>query len=98
MMKYLPAKTGFLILFTLFGNFVFAQNKADTSKRYNKKSFRTWSIGLHGGAMSHFTPFNDKLNGAYKTTQAEWGYGAYVKKQILPGFGLQADFLAGEVA
>ncbi len=96
-MNYLLKKVGFLLAFTILTNLLFAQTSADTSKRYEKKSFRTWSIGLNAGVTSPFTPFNDRRNGDYKTTQAEWGYGAYIKKQILPGFGLQADFFAGEV-
>ena len=96
-MKSLLRKFGFLLAFTLLANFLFAQNASDTTKRYQKKSFRTWSIGVNGGILSHFTPLNDKRNGDYRTTEVEWGYGAYIKKQILPGFGLQADFLAGEV-
>ncbi len=69
----------------------------DSTGRFEKKSFRTWSIGLNGGILTHYTIFNGPRNGDYKTAQSDWGYGAYIKKQILPGFGLQADFLAGEV-
>lgn len=76
----------------------FAQNfDSDTTKRFEKKSFRTWSIGLNGGMLTHYTPFNSKSNGDFSTPQENWGYGGYVKKQILPGFGIQADFLAGKV-
>ena len=78
-------------------NLVAQQMSMDSSKRYDKKSFRTWSIGLNGGTTSHFTPFNNRKNGDFRTTQYDWGYGGYIKKQILPGFGLQADFLAGEI-
>jgi OOP family OmpA-OmpF porin len=96
-MNVLVKKFAFTIAFAMMANFLFAQNTTDTTKRYQKKSFRTWSIGLNGGILSHFTPLNDRRNGDFKTTEAEWGYGGYIKKQILPGFGLQADFLAGEV-
>ncbi len=96
-MKFLLKKAGLLLALTLLSCFAFAQNQSDSTKRYAKKSFRTLSVGLHGGVLSHYTPFNDKRNGDFRTTQAEWGYGAYIKKQLLPGFGLQADFLAGEV-
>ncbi|RYE27425.1 MAG: OmpA family protein [Sphingobacteriaceae bacterium] len=75
----------------------FAQSNSDTTKRFEKKSFRTWSIGLNGGMLTHFTPFNNALNGDFRTPQETWGYGAYVKKQILPSFGIQGDFLAGKV-
>lgn len=70
---------------------------SDTTKYFDKKDFRTWSIGLNGGMLTHYTPFNGKSNGDFATPQESWGYGGYIKKQILPGFGIQADFLAGKV-
>jgi OOP family OmpA-OmpF porin len=77
---------------------VFAQDiTSDTTTRFSKKDFRTWSIGLNGGMLSHYTPFNNRNNGDFATAQEDWGYGGYIKKQILPGFGVQADFLAGKV-
>ncbi|WP_367866524.1 OmpA family protein [Pedobacter sp. WC2423] len=77
---------------------LFAQDvNSDTTKRFEKKDFRTWSIGLNGGMLTHYTPFNSRGNGDFSTPQESWGYGGYIKKQILPGFGIQADFLAGKV-
>jgi OOP family OmpA-OmpF porin len=77
---------------------LFAQDMtSDTTKRFDKKDFRTWSIGLNGGMLTHYTPFNGNSNGDFRTPQESWGYGGYIKKQILPGFGIQADFLAGKV-
>ncbi len=77
---------------------LFAQNmNSDTTKRFEKKSFRTWSIGLNGGMLTHFTPFNNASNGDFRTPQETWGYGGYIKKQILPNFGIQADYLGGTV-
>ena len=77
---------------------LFAQDvNPDTTKRFEKRSFRTWSIGLNGGMLTHYTPFNNRTNGDFSTPQESWGYGGYIKKQILPGFGIQADFLAGKV-
>ena len=77
---------------------LFAQDMtSDTTKRFDKKDFRTWSIGLNGGMLTHYTPFNSRTNGDFATPQESWGYGGYIKKQILPGFGIQADFLAGKV-
>jgi len=69
----------------------------DSTTRFQKKEFRTWSIGLNGGILTHYTPFNGADNGDYHHPQVSWGYGGYIKKQILPGFGLQADFLAGTI-
>src|SRR6187402_3211075 len=75
----------------------FAQDKTDSTTRFQKKQSRTWSIGINGGMLTHYTPFNGDNNGDFKTPQEAWGYGGYIKKQILPGFGIQADFLAGQV-
>src|SRR5690606_34332171 len=36
-------------------------------------------------------------NNDYQTPTENWGYGGYIKKQIIPAFGIQADFLAGHV-
>jgi OOP family OmpA-OmpF porin len=69
----------------------------DSTDRFQKRDFRTWSIGLNGGILTAATPFNGENNGDFRSPQISWGYGAYIKKQILPGFGLQADFLAGTV-
>ncbi|MES2809369.1 MAG: OmpA family protein [Bacteroidota bacterium] len=69
----------------------------DSTDRFQKRDFRSWSIGLNGGILTAATPFNGENNGDFRSPQISWGYGAYVKKQILPGFGLQADFLAGTV-
>ncbi|WP_069658486.1 OmpA family protein [Arcticibacter eurypsychrophilus] len=77
---------------------LFAQEmSSDSTTRFDKKSFRTWSIGLNGGVLTHYTPFNSKTNGDFMTPQESWGYGGYIKKQIVPGFGIQADFLAGKL-
>lgn len=77
---------------------VFAQDgMSDSTANFSKKDFRTWSIGLNGGMLTHYTPFNSRSNGSFATPQESWGYGGYIKKQILPGFGIQADFLAGKV-
>ena len=77
---------------------LFAQDMdAQSSEKFSKKYFRTWSIGLNGGMLTHYTPFNGKSNGDFSTPYEEWGYGGYIKKQIIPGFGIQADFLAGKV-
>jgi len=76
----------------------FAQGKSsDTTQRFQKKSFRTLSIGINGGMLTHYTPFNGPSNGDFRTPEEKLGYGGYIKEQILPGFSIQADFLAGKV-
>lgn len=99
-MKLLVKRTTAIIALALITSGAMAQMStatSDSAMRFAKKSFRTWSIGLNGGILTHYTIFNNQRNGDFRTAQSDWGYGGYIKKQILPGFGLQADFLAGEV-
>jgi len=97
-MKSNITKTAMIVSLVGLSSQLFAQDmSSDTTKRFDKKSFRTWSIGLNGGMLTHYTPFNNRSNGDFYTPTESWGYGAYVKKQIVPGFGIQADFLAGKV-
>lgn len=74
----------------------FAQNSTSEDGRFSTKKFRTWSIGAHGGVLTPYTIFRG-ANNDYETPTENWGYGGYIKKQIIPAFGLQADFLAGHV-
>lgn len=76
---------------------LFAQESTpEATDRFSKKDFRTWSIGLHGGMLTPHTIFRGK-NNDFSTPTENWGYGGYIKKQIIPSFGIQADFLAGNV-
>jgi len=75
---------------------LFAQDSTSAADRFSKKDFRTWSIGLHGGMLTPHTVFRGK-NNDFSTPTENWGYGGYIKKQIIPSFGVQADFLAGNV-
>jgi OOP family OmpA-OmpF porin len=91
-------KTALMLSLVGLSSSLFAQEmNSDSTQRFEKKSFRTWSIGLNGGMLTHYTPFNNRTNGDFATPQESWGYGGYIKKQIVPGFGIQADFLAGKV-
>lgn len=67
-----------------------------SSSRFAPKNFRTWSIGVHAGVLTPYTIFRGETNDFNKPME-NWGYGGYIKKQILPAFGIQADFLAGYV-
>ena len=65
--------------------------------RFSSKDFRTWSIGVNAGILTPYTPFRGATND-FNLPQEHLGYGAYIKKQIIPSFGIQADFMAGKVA
>lgn len=60
-----------------------------------KSDFRTWSIGVHAGSVSAYTPFQGKED--WHTQKINFGYGAYLKKQILPSWGIQANFFRGQI-
>ncbi|MDR6782504.1 OOP family OmpA-OmpF porin [Pedobacter africanus] len=69
---------------------------AQDSGRFSEKSFRTWSVGVHGGVLSQNTIFNGKERD-FQTAKETIGYGGFIKKQVLPSLGIQADFLRGKV-
>ncbi|OOQ62171.1 OmpA family protein [Mucilaginibacter pedocola] len=103
-MKTNLKKASMLLTGLMVGSKLFAQtpDTTGTTKDYVQPfsggdSFRTWSIGVHGGVLTPYTIFGTKGQQDFRTPQAEFGYGGYIKKQILPSFGLQADFLAGKV-
>jgi len=95
-------KTVLLAAALLAGTQLFAQT-TDTLNTTNyvrpfspENSFRTWSIGVHAGSVSGYTPFRGKDD--WHTDNIKFGYGAYVKKQILPSWGIQANFFRGQLA
>ncbi|RBQ07720.1 OmpA family protein [Pedobacter miscanthi] len=78
---------------------LFAQETPTTTSttgRFSPTEFRTWSIGVHGGLLTPRTIFGNS-NHQFQTPVEHIGYGGYIKKQILPQLGIQADFLAGKV-
>jgi OOP family OmpA-OmpF porin len=79
----------------LFAQETPATTSTTTGTRFGEKSFRTWSVGVHGGILSPNTIF-----GAGSVRAREFksiGYGVNVRKQLLPSLGLQADFLRGDI-
>jgi OOP family OmpA-OmpF porin len=103
-MKTNLKKASLLLTGIMVGGKLFAQSP-DTSaaaKDYVKpfsggNQLRTWSIGVNGGLLTPFTIFGSNNKQDFTHPQEQIGYGAYIKKQILPSFGLQADFLRGKV-
>ncbi len=82
-----------LACMALMPTVVMAQNTDSSVKPFTPaSSFRTWSVGVHGGLLtpSVFFGKND-----YSQWKSDVGYGIFVKKQILPVFGIKADFLRG---
>jgi OOP family OmpA-OmpF porin len=103
-MKTNLKKATMLLSGLMVGSKLFAQTP-DTSaaaKDYVKPfsgggQLRTWSVGVNGGLLTPFTIFGSNNRQDFTHPQEAIGYGAYIKKQILPSFGLQADFLRGKV-
>ncbi len=60
-------------------------------------AFRTWSVGVGAGALSTNSIFASNYRQDFTSPKVQIGYDAYIKKQILPSFGLQAGFLAGKL-
>jgi len=85
----------------LIGGKLFAQSPdAGTPPNYvtpfsPESAYRTWSIGIHGGSVSNYTIFQGKED--WHTQKVNFGYGAYIKKQILPSWGIQANFFRGQI-
>ncbi len=96
-MKTLP-KIALMLSLASATTTTFAQEIIVTAEeaRFSITNFRTWSVGLHGGVLTPYTVFRGQSND-FDTPTENWGYGGYIKKQIIPSFGLQADFLAGHV-
>ena len=57
-------------------------------------SFSTWSVGINAGVLAP-TVLSGKND--FTNWKLDLGYGGYIKKQIWPAFGIQADFLAGKL-
>lgn len=92
-------KSTMLIALLGLSSQLFAQETPTTTTstgRFSPTQFRTWSIGVHGGVLSPNTIFNGK-DRDFQTANEKIGYGGYIKKQILPSLGIQADFLTGKV-
>ncbi|MGY3054055.1 OOP family OmpA-OmpF porin [Pedobacter sp. UYEF25] len=94
-MKLTLTKSTMLIALLGLSSQVFAQDSTPTSGRFSPQEFRTWSVGAHGGILSYNTIFGSSSVRAEEFNSI--GYGAFVKKQILPSLGIQADFLRGKI-
>lgn len=96
-------RSALLLAGILAGGKLFAQTP-DTTKvtsdyvqPFAKGAFRTWSIGVNGGMLTPYNVLGMKQQD-FKSPHEQWGWGAYIKDQILPSFGLQADYMGGKVA
>ncbi|WP_188747927.1 OmpA family protein [Parapedobacter defluvii] len=58
--------------------------------------YRTWSVGVHVGLLDQSNLIG--IRRKFDQVKSNLGYGVYVKRQILPGFGIQAEYIGGKVA
>jgi OOP family OmpA-OmpF porin len=59
------------------------------------KDFKTWSIGINGGALAPVAATGGGND--FTKWKASFGYGAYVKWQILHSLGIRADYVGGKL-
>lgn len=95
-MKYKITKSFIIAFLGIYGSAMAQETPLTGTARFSTQSFRTWSVGIHGGVLSPRTLFDGKFRD-FQTVRENLGYGGYVKKQILPSLGIQAEFLAGKV-
>jgi OOP family OmpA-OmpF porin len=89
-------KTALVLSLVGLSSQLFAQNQS--AGRFSEQPFRTWSVGIHGGILSQNTIFNGKERDFQSANEGKSiGYGAYIKKQLLPSLGIQVDFLRGKM-
>jgi len=95
-------KTSLLLASLMAGSTLFAQTTDTTlTKHYvqpfsDGSAYRTWSFGLGAGIITPLTFVGGKQD--YRGRGTQLGYSGYIKKQILHSFGLEADFLGGQIA
>lgn len=101
-MKLNFKRTSLFLSALMVGSKLFAQTPDSTlTKNYVQpfsegSAFRTWSVGFGAGLLSPYTFVGGKQD--FRTRGTELGYSGYIKKQILPSFGIEADYLGGKIS
>ncbi|QQL51511.1 OmpA family protein [Mucilaginibacter ginkgonis] len=73
-----------------------SMNRADYVQPFSPSSaYNTWSIGVNGGLLTPYTIFRGP--GDDYGPQSQFGYGAYIKKQLMHSFGAKLSFFRGQV-
>ncbi|HEY0274060.1 MAG TPA: OmpA family protein, partial [Chitinophaga sp.] len=58
--------------------------------------YRTFSIGVNGGGLGPVSPTGGSND--FTKWKADFGYGAYLKWQLLHSLALRADYLGGKLS
>lgn len=93
-MNITPTKSVLLaVVSTLLASELVAQS---TPKPFAPESeYRTWSVGVRAGSLNQSNLIG--LRRKFDQVEHNFGYGAYIKKQILPALGVQLDYFGGKV-
>ena len=94
-------KVTLLIATGLISSASFAQLQNEPSiegtKPFSPSSdYRVWSFGVNAGVLNQSNLFGFNRAG-FDKLQSNFGYSAYIKRQISPSFGLKAQYLGGKV-
>lgn len=98
-MKINTLKTSFAVALGLLASSAIAQDKStveNTTPFGSIDQYRTWSIGVNAGLLNQGNIFGFNRDG-FDKLENNFGYSAYVKKQISPSFGIKAQYLGGKV-
>jgi OOP family OmpA-OmpF porin len=102
-MKTNLKRASLLVTGLLVGSKLFAQQtdstkaSSDYVKPFSSSSaYRTWSIGISGGALTPYTILGNNGKMPFTAPNANLGYGADVKYQVTPVLGFEADYLGGK--
>lgn len=102
-MKSKFKKATLLLTGIMVGGKLFAQTPDSSAMNpnyvqpFSSGHLRTFSIGFEGGLLTPYTPFGSN-KADFRSPHEQIGYGGFIKEQLLPSFGLQADFLMGKEA
>lgn len=89
-------KLNFLKVFPVAIAGLIIGNSAQAQEAMGEKpSFKTWSIGINGGALTGVSPLGGQND--FSNWKSSLGYGLYIKKQISPAFALRLDGVKGKV-
>lgn len=92
-----------LLCFGVAFNHVFAQTQDNTNNIDNQLKaipnvqYRTWSVGIGAGLLTPYTIFSSNAHQDFTSPDLQLGYDLYFKDQLTHSFGLQADFMSGNL-
>lgn len=72
-----------------------AQTVNEVSPFAPESEYRTWSIGVNLGLVNQSNLIGLRRN--FNKLEHNLGYALYVKRQLLPGLGIQAEYFGGKV-